>query len=126
MPEPQTLPPVADQPISVVLLAYNDDAHLESVLDAWTAELNALGRTHEILLVDGGSSDNTATKAENLCARLPALRVIPLPLPAGIGASLRAGVAQAQFPLILYTTADEQYQPADLPAFLKEIDRVHL
>ncbi len=126
MPEPQTLPPIADQPISVVLLAYNDDSHLEGVLDAWTAQLNTLGRTHEILLVDGGSTDNTATKAETLRARLPALRVIRLPQPAGIGASLRAGVAQAQFPLVLYTTADEQYQPADLPALLKEIDRVHL
>jgi glycosyltransferase involved in cell wall biosynthesis len=126
MPEPLTLPPIADQPISVILLAHNDDAHLETVLDAWTVQLNTLGRSHEILLVDDGSSDNTATQAETLRARLPSLQVFRLPQPAGIGASLRAGVALAQFPLVLYTTADEQYQPADLPAFLNEIDRVHL
>jgi glycosyltransferase involved in cell wall biosynthesis len=126
MPEPQNLSPIADQPVSVILLAHNDEPHVEKVLDAWTAQLNALGRTHEILLIDDGSTDGTAAKAESVCSRLPALRVIRLSLPHGIGAALRAGVAQAQFPLVLYTTADEQYLPADLPLLLKEIDRVHL
>jgi glycosyltransferase involved in cell wall biosynthesis len=126
MPEPPTLVPIADQPLSVVLLAHDDEAHLEAVVDAWAAQLNGLGRAHEILLVDEGSNDGSMAKAEALCTRRPALRLIRLPQPLGIGAALRAGVAQAQFPLLLYTTADQQYQPGDLPAFLKEIDRVHL
>jgi glycosyltransferase involved in cell wall biosynthesis len=126
MPEPQNLPPIADQPISVVLLAHNDESHVEIVLDAWSAQLISLGRTHEILLVDDGSSDETAARAESVCSRLASLRVVRLAQPLGIGAALRAGIAQAQFPLLLYTTADEQYQPGDLAALLKEIDRVHL
>jgi glycosyltransferase involved in cell wall biosynthesis len=119
------LPPIADQPLSVVLLAHNDEPHLEAVLDAWAAQLEGPGRPYELLLVDDGSSDGTAAQVEARCARLPALRYIRLPQPSGFGAALRAGLAQAQFPLVFYTTADRQYQPGDLPAFLAEIDKVH-
>jgi glycosyltransferase involved in cell wall biosynthesis len=126
MPEPPILPPIADQPLSVVLTAYNDAAQLEDVLDAWARTLDGLNRPYEILLVDDGSADGTAAKAESLVAKYPALRVLRLEKPAGIGAALRTGIGQARHPLLFYTTADRQYQPADLAALLGEIDKVHL
>jgi glycosyltransferase involved in cell wall biosynthesis len=126
MPEPPTLPPIADQPLSLVLSAYNDGAYLEEVLDAWVRTLDGLNRPYEILLVDDGSADGTAARAESLRAKCPALRALRHEEPYGIGAALRTGFGQARHPLLLYTTADRQYQPADLAALLREIDKVHL
>jgi glycosyltransferase involved in cell wall biosynthesis len=126
MPEPPTLPPIADQPISLVLAAYNDAAYLEEVLDLWVQTLDGLNRAYEILLVDDASADSTAAKAESLAAKYPLLRVLRHETPCGIGAALRTGFGQARNPLLVYTTADRQYQPADLGGLLREIDKVHV
>jgi glycosyltransferase involved in cell wall biosynthesis len=126
MPEAPTLPSVADQPISVILLAYNDAPHLESVVDAWVRQLDELGRAYEVIVVDDGSTDRTAALAESLRSRIASLVFERHEQSTGIGAALRTGIGVAKHPLLFYTTADQQYQPGDLPPFLSEIDKVHL
>jgi glycosyltransferase involved in cell wall biosynthesis len=126
MPELTPLPPIADQPISVILLAHNEELHLEAVISEWTAILDGLHRDYELLLVNDGSSDRTAALAETLAARLPRLRVLSHAEHRGQGAALRTGLATATKPLLFYTTADRQYQAADLKKLLAEIDKVHL
>src|SRR5689334_12388757 len=121
MPELTPLPPAADQPLSVVLLAYNEEPHLEAVLAEWAALLDGLRRDYEILLVDDGSSDRTAALAEGLAARFPRLRVLRHAGRQGQGAALRTALAAATKPLLFYTTADRQYQPADFKRLLPEI-----
>ena len=59
MPLLPPLPPIADQPLSVVLLAHNEEAQLETVVNEWLTFLNGLGRDYEVLLVDEGSTDGT-------------------------------------------------------------------
>jgi hypothetical protein len=66
MTEHPKLPPVRNEPISLVLTARNDAAHLEEILTAWAAELDALSREYEILLVDDGSADDTVRVAGGL------------------------------------------------------------
>jgi glycosyltransferase involved in cell wall biosynthesis len=126
MPDVPTLPSVSDQPLSLILLAYNDAAHLEAVVDAWAKLLHGLQRTYEIIVVDDCSSDGTAALAGSLSAQMPLLSVKRHKKTSGIGAALRTAVTAAKHPLFFYTTADPQYQPRDLPAFLSEIDKVHL
>jgi glycosyltransferase involved in cell wall biosynthesis len=126
MPELTPLPPVADQPISVVLLAYHEEPHLEAVVAEWTALLDDLTRDYELIIVDDGSTDRTAVLAEGLVVRFPRLRVLRHPEHRGQGAALRTGLGAASMPLLFYTTADRQYQPADLRRLLTEIDKVHL
>jgi glycosyltransferase involved in cell wall biosynthesis len=126
MPEVPILPAVADQPLSVILLAYNDAAHLETVLNAWVKQLDALSRAYEVIVVDDGSTDGTAAMAESLGARMPFLKVAHHDKSLGLGAALRTGLAAAKHPVLFYTMADQQYQPGDLSAFLSEVDKVHL
>jgi glycosyltransferase involved in cell wall biosynthesis len=126
MPDLPPLPPVADQPISAVLLAHNDEPHVEAVLNEWTALLDQLRPDYELILVDDGSSDRTPTLAEEMAASRPRLRVLRHPEHRGRGAALRTGLAAATKPLLFYTTADRQYQAADIRRMLAEIDKVHL
>jgi glycosyltransferase involved in cell wall biosynthesis len=126
MPDLTPLPPIADQPISAILLARNEEPHLEAVVTAWATVLDGLNREYELLLVDDGSTDRTAAVAAELAARFPRLRVLRHEEHRGRGAALRTALAAATKPLLFYTTADRQYEPADLKLLLAEIDKVHL
>src|SRR5262249_26987009 len=75
-------------------------------------------RDYEIVLVDDGSTDQTGALAERLVEKHPRLRVVRHPDPQGFGATLRTGLAQARYPLLVTAPCDEQYQPADLKLFL--------
>jgi glycosyltransferase involved in cell wall biosynthesis len=126
MPDLKPLPPIADQPISTILLAHNDEAHLEAVVAEWITLLDGLKREYELLLVDDGSTDRTAVIADSITSRFGQLRVLRHDEHRGKGAALRTGLAAATKPLVFYTTADRQYQPADFKRLLAEIDKVHL
>jgi glycosyltransferase involved in cell wall biosynthesis len=126
MPELPELPPIASQPISVLLLAHNDEAHLRAILDDWHSVLSGLGRDHELILADEGSTDKTSTVAREWAASHPELKLVRSDQAVGLGAAIKRGLAAARFPLVALATADHQYRPADFPALLREIDKVHL
>ena len=126
MPDFPTLPPVAAEPISALLLATDPAAPVEEVVGRWAQEFGGLGRDSELLLLLDRDADPEGTRSETLVARHPRLRVLCPSKGRGVGALLRAGVAAAGLPLLFYTECDPQYQPADLKLLLGEIDKVHL
>jgi glycosyltransferase involved in cell wall biosynthesis len=136
MPQLPPLPPIAPQPLSVVLLTHNQSAHLESLLAAWVTYLNGLDRECELIVVDDGSTDGTGELAEKLAAGYRRIVVRRHERTMGEGAALRTALAIAQHPLFFYTLGDPHYQPADLGKLLRkrpdprkpdlEIDHVHI
>jgi glycosyltransferase involved in cell wall biosynthesis len=126
MPEPPDLPPIATEPLSLLLLAHNAGPDLEEVLRSWAAGLSRRERDFEILVVDDGSTDGTAARVEALTAALPQVRLLRHESRRGEGAALRTGLAAARHPLLLTATCDRQYQPDDLTRLLADIDRVHV
>jgi glycosyltransferase involved in cell wall biosynthesis len=126
MPEPPNLPPIATKPLSVLLLAHNEEPHLEAVLASWAAELGRRERDYEILVVDDGGTDRTAELVGAVAARSPQVRLLRHEKRQGTGAALRTGLAAARFPMLLTCTCDGQFQPEELQRLLADIDRVHL
>jgi glycosyltransferase involved in cell wall biosynthesis len=132
MPEPPPLPPIANRPLSVVLLAHNDRPHLEPVVAKWLAFLSGLGRDFELIVVDDGSTDGSA----DLQPPSPRVQFIRHDTPRGEGAALRTALAVARHPLLAYAPCDPRYPPADLQRLLTkrtrpdkpelEIDHVHV
>ena len=126
MPEFLELPPVAQEPLSVVLLADNDGAHLETVVADWVTYLNGLNRDYEIILVDDGSSDGTAQQAAALTTRFQRVQLLRQEPRQGEGVALRLGLTAARHPLACYARCEPRYRPADLRKMLDQIDKVHL
>jgi glycosyltransferase involved in cell wall biosynthesis len=86
--------------------------------------LGKLDRPFEILLVDDGSTDATAARAQAIAARNPDVIVLTHDSPKGYGAGIRTALAHARHPLFFYTSLDYPYQTIDLRKLLERIDDV--
>src|SRR5204863_818953 len=126
MPDLPTLPPIAGEPISVLLLAGGEASQVVETVGAWKSHLDTLSRPYEILYVD----DAAESRADALNAAFAPfsanVRVLRAAEQRGIGAALRVGLAAAQHPLLFYAECDSRYRPEDLKLLLYEIVNVHL
>lgn len=77
-------------------------------------------RTVEVLVVNDGSSDETATLAESAGAR-----VLHHPYSKGNGAAIKTGARAAQAPIIVFMDADGQHNPADIARLLQLLEQGH-
>ena len=91
--------------LSVVLPVLNERENVERLLPRTRDVLDAIGCRYEIVVVDGGSRDGTATAAEGHGAR-----VLTQTLP-GYGGALREGLAAARGTYILTLDADLSHDP---------------
>lgn len=94
--------------ISVVIPALNEEANLPYVLP------DIPGWAHEIILVDGHSSDRTVEVARQLC---PGIRVV-MQEGRGKGAALRSGFNAAKGDIIVMLDADGSTDPDEIPVFV--------
>ncbi len=126
MNEPQERAPIVTAPLSVILPIRNRGAKAADIVDSWLTQLDKRRQEYELLLVDDGSTDDTAARAEALAARHPQIRCLRHATARGFGAALRTGLEAARHPLVAYAPGDPRYPPADLKVLLKWIDKVDL
>jgi dolichol-phosphate mannosyltransferase len=100
--------------ISVVIPVLNERENLELLLPSLCQVIGKLGLAAEILVVDGGSNDESQRVAERLGAR-----VIPQQ-ERGFGGALLAGFAAATAPFVVTMDADLSHQPLFLKDFWRE------
>ena len=107
--------------VSVVIPAHNCAAALDRVLPVWASTLANWNRQFEIVVVNDGSTDDTASVLQKR-ASVPNLRVITHDARRGFGACLRTALAEVKYPLFLYCGVDYPYLPADSRSMLDRID----
>jgi glycosyltransferase involved in cell wall biosynthesis len=101
--------------LSYFFPAHNEEANLEGLVEEALAALPSLAEEFEIIAVDDGSRDATASVAEALTQRHPGVvRLVRHPVNLGYGAALRSGFAAARFELIAFTDGDRQFKVADI------------
>lgn len=100
--------------ISLVIPAYNEAAVIAQAVAEAEAALGEWFADYEVLVVDDGSTDDTAEVVERLLPAAPHTRLLKLPGNRGYGAALRTGFAAARFDLVAFTDADCQFDLLDL------------
>lgn len=109
--------------LSVILPAYNEAPNLVAAVERAMTVLPQLAEDYEVVVVDDGSTDQTAALTQDLVARFaPHVRVLRHPQNRGYGAALRTGFLAARHDLVFYTDADNQFDIAELYWFLPVMD----
>lgn len=123
---PASMHPVSDPPalkLSVVVPVRNEEGNIANlvaeIVHACEAEH---ADTYEILYVDDGSTDETATILGNLLASYPTLRVLRHARSGGQSAAIRSGVRAARGEIIATLDGDGQNNPAFIPAMAKLVE----
>lgn len=85
----------------------------------------AIGRETpaEIIFVDDGSTDGTATALSTLKASIPRLRIIKHGRNMGQSRAVRTGVCAAKGEVVVVLDGDGQNDPADIPALVAEFGK---
>ncbi len=102
---------------SVVVPLYKEEANLPILQEELRVALSGLD--YEIIFVDDGSVDRTATRVE----AAPNIRLIRFEKNAGQSAAIYAGLTAARGAIAVIIDGDLQNDPADIPKLLAEIVR---
>jgi glycosyltransferase involved in cell wall biosynthesis len=104
--------------ISIVIPVFNEAAALGDLL----GKIQALRLARkEIIVVDDGSTDNSAEVALGAGAS-----VLRHPYNIGNGAAVKSGIRAARGRLIVLMDGDGQHRPEDIPQLLAETSKYHM
>jgi dolichol-phosphate mannosyltransferase len=104
-----------DQNISVVVPMLNESGNAASLI----GEIQAAGEDcpiAEIVIVDDGSTDDTAAIIQKLRQNDPRIRLVRHSRRCGQSTALRTGIRAATGPIVATMDGDGQNDPADIPA----------
>jgi glycosyltransferase involved in cell wall biosynthesis len=107
--------------LTIAIPAYNEAGSIEHVVGAALAAAKRLARSWEILVVNDGSTDQTATILARLARKHRSLRIITHPTNQGFSGAIKSCYTQATKDLIFLLPADGQVKAADCARFLKHI-----
>ena len=118
--EPAGARATGDLRLSVVVPAYSEAERIASTISEIRRDLVSLAEVGdlEIVVVDDGSPDETASAAREGGADL----VIELPMNQGKGAAVRAGVLASRGRAVAFTDADLAYSPDQLLPMLNAVE----
>ncbi|SJM93280.1 glycosyltransferase family 2 protein [Crenothrix polyspora] len=100
--------------VSIVLPAKNEAKSLEILLP----RLKLIAPDAEILVINDGSSDNTAQ-----VALAGGANVFSHPYCQGNGAAVKSGARNAKAEVIIFMDADGQHDPEDIPTLLAKLNQ---
>jgi dolichol-phosphate mannosyltransferase len=99
--------------LSVVLPIFNEEDNVAAVAAAVGAQLEALGKSYEIIFSDDGSRDGSLDIVRNLSARDPRIKAVRLSRNFGHQVAISAGLEYATGDAVIVMDADLQH-PAEL------------
>lgn len=110
----------------IVLPAYNEEAGLEKLLLRIKSTMEGAGLDYHVVVVNDGSKDNTAEKAQQQAGTLP-ITIINHERNKGLGEALKTGLRKSvescsPRDLIVTMDADNTHPPDLIPTMVSRID----
>jgi glycosyltransferase involved in cell wall biosynthesis len=104
--------------LTIVLPCFNEAGNVAEAIRSATAAATRCAAEHQIVVVDDGSSDETAAVAARAAQRDGRVHLVVHARNQGYGDAVRSGIAAATMPWILLTDADLQFELDELEHFL--------
>jgi glycosyltransferase involved in cell wall biosynthesis len=108
-----------DMALSVVVPVYNEEKSIKTVAESLNQTLEKLNLHYEIIIVNDGSTDNTAEELQALASRFLNLIIMTHEENLGYGAALKTGISQSSFDRIMIIDADQTYAVEEIPKLLE-------
>ena len=109
--------------ISVFFPCYNEQENVERTVHDALAVLEKLDADFEIVVVNDGSSDDTARIADEIAGRDNRARVVHHETNLGYGSALQSGFKAATKELVFYTDGDGQFDISEMPPLLELMEQ---
>lgn len=109
--------------ISIVIPAYNEEASLPALFARLNPVMNAY--THEIIIINDGSHDNTLNILTHESAMNPNMKVINLAQNSGQHRAVMKGFEVSAGQLIITMDADLQNPPEEIPRLIEQYEHGH-
>jgi dolichyl-phosphate beta-glucosyltransferase len=106
---------------SIVIPAYNEGRRLTPTLQKVLDYVHTQGWDAEIIVVNDGSTDNTAEIVRTFAARNPDVRLLENPGNRGKGYSVRHGMLKTRGEVIVFSDADLSSPIEEMPKLLQAI-----
>jgi dolichol-phosphate mannosyltransferase len=108
----------SDVYLSIVIPVFNEEDNLGPLVKEIESVMEKVGRKFEIIFVDDRSTDRSFEVLKELKKTRPFIRIIPHLINSGESAGEATGFANANGEIIITMDADQQNDPADIPALL--------
>jgi dolichyl-phosphate beta-glucosyltransferase len=107
-----------DVTYSIVIPAYNEGERLGATLGKVLGYVREQGWNAEVIVVNDGSSDNTAEIVRGFAEKNPVLRLVENPGNRGKGYSVRNGMLNARGDVVVFSDADLSSPIEEIPKLL--------
>ncbi len=98
--------------VSIIVPAYNEGGIIENIV----SDIKALYPAYEIIVINDGSTDNTAAEAQRAGAE-----VFSHPYNIGNGAAIKSGIRVATGDILVFMDGDGQHNPEDITKLLEHL-----
>jgi glycosyltransferase involved in cell wall biosynthesis len=116
-----------DIEFSIIMPALNEEKNIGFAILNSLESIDQFGLSGELIVINDGSTDNTAALIKSYMERDPRVRLIIHPQPMGVGASFWDGVEQARGKFVVMLPGDNENDPMEIlryHALLESVDIV--
>lgn len=108
--------------ISAFFPVFNEEGNLENLVESAHKILTRLADKFEIIIVNDGSSDNTATIAGQVAEKYPSVKVVTHENNLGYGAAIFSGLKSCQYEYVFFSDGDNQFDLKEIENLLEHVD----
>lgn len=112
---------VADVSLSVIVPVYNEAGSIAKLTEQLIRQLRDMGYSFDLILVDDGSTDDTAKELRTLSERFPEIRPRFLARNYGQSTAMQCGFDTSEADVIVTLDGDLQNDPADIPMMVERL-----
>ena len=107
--------------LSVFFPCYNEEKNIENTVSKAVTQLKKIASKWEIIIINDGSKDNTATVALKIKEKYaPHIRIVTHNPNRGYGAAFKSGIYNAKYKWIAFTDSDGQFDFSEISNLIKK------